>query len=224
MTPFLTIRQYDRCVCERKLGCERNIRWNKKAVLKIMEASDIAKSTDVRDLKERKFALEGEKDALSEKVSQLTFDLSGSQLSRDELGSKVTFLDSERDKLANHRSSLESTFELFKGRMEAMQDKKATAIGCAINKGIHDSLKAGVDHGKAGRDLSVIEAYDLFAEAKYVEVMSDLCNVDFSLLFVLNSKKDASIVDLIDSFRLEGPLAEIPRAEELQPSPEQLML
>nr|GFD35064.1 hypothetical protein [Tanacetum cinerariifolium] len=39
-----------------------------------------------------------------------------------------------------------------------------------------------------------------------------------------NSKKDASIVDLIDSFRLEGPLAEIPRAEELQPSPEQLML
>ncbi|GJT75062.1 hypothetical protein Tco_1041787 [Tanacetum coccineum] len=31
------------------------------------------------------------------------------------------------------------------------------------------------------------------------------------------------MVDLIDSLRLEGPLVEIPRAEDLQPSPEQLM-
>nr|GEX61966.1 reverse transcriptase domain-containing protein [Tanacetum cinerariifolium] len=32
------------------------------------------------------------------------------------------------------------------------------------------------------------------------------------------------MVDLMDSLRLEGPLAEIPRAKDLQPSPKQLML
>ncbi|GJV07224.1 hypothetical protein Tco_1344880 [Tanacetum coccineum] len=97
-----------------------------------------------------------------------------------------------------------------------------TTIGCAINKGIQDGLRAGIDHVKAIRDLSIIEAYDPSAEAKYVEAVNALDIVDFSLLSELKSKKDASIVDLMDFFRLEGPLAEIPRVEDLQPSPEQL--
>ncbi|GJT86916.1 hypothetical protein Tco_1068633 [Tanacetum coccineum] len=89
---------------------------------------------------------------------------------------------------------------------------------------MQDGLKAGIDHGKAGRDLSVIEAYDPSAEAKYVDAVNALRTVDFSLLSVLKSKKDACMADLMDSLRLEGPLAEIPRAKELQPSLEQLML
>ncbi|GJT10762.1 hypothetical protein Tco_0857804 [Tanacetum coccineum] len=182
--------------------------------------------------------------------------MSGFQLSCDELSSKVVFLESERDRLADQNSLLESAFELFKGPMEAMQDEQATvlgnrvaeldakllemathldeefyprfltaisgrrwsltygiklvllkclqsleychalgqAIGCTVNKGLQDGLRAWVDHGKVGRDLS------------------------------LKSKKDASIVDLMDSLRLEGRLAEIPRAKDLHPSPAQLML
>nr|GEU29702.1 hypothetical protein [Tanacetum cinerariifolium] len=98
------------------------------------------------------------------------------------------------------------------------------AIGCAINKGIQDGLKAGVDHGKAGRDLSVIEAFDPSTKSKYIDVVNALGAVDFSLLTELESKKDASMVDLMDSLYLEGPLAEIPGAEDLQPSSKQLML
>nr|GEU73050.1 hypothetical protein [Tanacetum cinerariifolium] len=137
-----------------------------------VEAADAAKSNELRDLKERNFTLEGEKDVLSEKVTtlefvtalketelasltaqvaQLTSNLSGFQLSRDELSSKVASLESERDRLVNHRSSLESAFKLFKGCMEAMQDEKATLLG--------------VDHEKARRDQSVIEAYDPSAES-----------------------------------------------------------
>ncbi|GJU50193.1 hypothetical protein Tco_1219748 [Tanacetum coccineum] len=74
------------------------------------------------------------------------------------------------------------------------------AIGCAVNKGIQDGLRAGVDHGKAGRDLSVIESYDPSMKAKYINVVNALGTVDLSLLFELKSKKDASIVDLMDSF------------------------
>ncbi|GKE89742.1 hypothetical protein Tco_1567217 [Tanacetum coccineum] len=186
--------------------------------------------------------------SLTAQVAQLTSDLFGFQLSRDELSSKVAFLESERDSLANQKSSLKSAFELFKERMEATQDEQAKvlgnrvaeldaqllemaahldeefyprfltaisgrrwilthgiklvllkclqsseychalgqAIGCAVNKGIQDGLRAGVDHGKAGRDLS--------------------------------SKKDVSIVDFMDSLCLEGPLTEIPGAKDLQPS------
>ncbi|GKF72067.1 hypothetical protein Tco_0208181, partial [Tanacetum coccineum] len=137
------------------------------------------------------------------KVASLEFerDSLADQLSRDELSSK--------------RSSLESAFELFKGRMDAMQDKQATVlgnrvveldaqllgtsfeylpalggtIGCAINKGMQDGLKGRIDHGKAGRDLSVIEAYDPSTKAKYVDAMNALRTVDFSLLSVLKSKK-----------------------------------
>nr|GEU98120.1 hypothetical protein [Tanacetum cinerariifolium] len=120
----------------------------------------------------------------------------------------------------NFKSLLKSAFEFFKEHMEATQDEQAKAIGCAVHKGIQDGLRAGVDHGKARKDLSIIEAYDPSAEAKYVEVVNALGIVDFSLLSVLKSKKDTSIVDLMDSLRLDGPLAEIPRAKDLQPSPE----
>nr|GEV32409.1 hypothetical protein [Tanacetum cinerariifolium] len=275
--------------------------------LSVVEATDVAKGNELRDLKERNFVLEGEKDALYEKVTtlesvaalketelvsltaqvtQLTFELSGFQLSCEELSSKVASLESKIDMLAEQRSSLEFAFKLFKGRMEAMQDEQATvlgnrvveldaqllemgahldeefypsfltttsgrrwilthgrklvllkclqsseyhqalgqAIGCAVNKGIQDGLKAGVDHGNARRDLSVIEAYDPSTKAKYIDVMNALGTDNFSLLSELRSKKDASMVDLMGSLHLEGPLAEIPRAKDLQPSSEQLML
>ncbi|GKE23375.1 hypothetical protein Tco_1434887, partial [Tanacetum coccineum] len=104
---------------------------------------------DRLDLKERNFALKGENDLLSERVTtlesvtalketevasltaqvaQLTSDLSGSQFSCDELNSKVISLESERGGLVNQISSLESAFELFKQQMEAMQDELATAL------------------------------------------------------------------------------------------------
>ncbi|GJZ51234.1 hypothetical protein Tco_0605749, partial [Tanacetum coccineum] len=262
--------------------------------LSVVEAADAAKGNELKGLKEKKLVLEEERNVLSEKVTtlesitdaketelaslffqvaKLTSDMSGFQLSRDELSSKVASLESERDSLANQRSSLKSAFELFKGRMEAMQDEQATVlgnrvveldaqllemaahleeefypcflttisgrrwilthglklvllkclqssqylcalgetIGCAINKGMQDGLKAGIDHGKVGRDLSVLEAYDPSAEAKYVDAVNALCTVDLYLHSVLKSKKDACMADLMDSLHLEGPLAEIPR-------------
>nr|GEZ07431.1 hypothetical protein [Tanacetum cinerariifolium] len=173
--------------------------------LSIVEVADAAKSIELRDLKETNFALEGEKDALSDKVATLESMNTSKETELPSLTAQIAQLTSNlpgfqlsRDELSSGSSSLESSFELFKEHMEAMQDEQATilgnrsfeylqalgqAISCAVNKGIQDGLKARVDHGKATRDMS----------------------------------KDASMVDLIDSLRLEGPLAEIPRAEDLQP-------
>ncbi|GKC80745.1 hypothetical protein Tco_1131519, partial [Tanacetum coccineum] len=114
------------------------------------------------------------------------------QLSRDELCSKVSSLESERDSLANQKSSLEFTFELFKEQVEAMQDEQATDLANRVAELDAQLLGVAVDLEEDRRDLS--------------------------------SKKDASMVDLMDSLRLEGQLAEILGAKELQPSLEQLML
>ncbi|GJV35326.1 hypothetical protein Tco_1407803 [Tanacetum coccineum] len=88
--------------------------------LATLEAADDSKSDELRDLKEKDFALKGEKNSLCERVealesaaaskeveltslssqvAKLTADLSGFQLSRDELNSKVAFLESERNYL-----------------------------------------------------------------------------------------------------------------------------
>nr|GFB73770.1 hypothetical protein [Tanacetum cinerariifolium] len=87
------------------------------------------------DLKEKNFALEGERDVMSENIStfesanatkeaelaslssrvaKLTSDISGFQLSRDELDSKLASLKSERDCLVTHKNLLESAIELFR--------------------------------------------------------------------------------------------------------------
>nr|GEV67016.1 retrotransposon protein, putative, Ty1-copia subclass [Tanacetum cinerariifolium] len=139
-----------------------------------LERKDDTKSIKLRDLKEENFALEGEISALSERVTTLE------SLSCDELNSKVASLESKINCLA----------------AQAL----GWANGFAVNKGIKDGLKAGIDHGKVRRDLSMLKAYDPSAEEKYVDAVNALGGVDFSLLSELESKKDSSIVDLVDFF------------------------
>ncbi|GJT04604.1 hypothetical protein Tco_0839066 [Tanacetum coccineum] len=98
------------------------------------------------------------------------------------------------------------------------------AIGRAIDKGMQDGLAAGIDHRKVELGLVEVAAYNPVAEANYVFVMSALRDVDFPLLAQLASHKDASMFDLMDLLRLEDPATETPKANQLQPSPEQLML
>ncbi|GKA36510.1 hypothetical protein Tco_0723001 [Tanacetum coccineum] len=98
------------------------------------------------------------------------------------------------------------------------------AIGRAVDKGMQDGLAAGIEHGKAGRSLNDVAAHTPSADADYVTAVNALRNMDFSLLTLLASQKDASVAKIMDSLRLEGPVAKIPGAGELQPSHEQLML
>ncbi|GKB40760.1 hypothetical protein Tco_0885702, partial [Tanacetum coccineum] len=98
------------------------------------------------------------------------------------------------------------------------------ALECAIDKGMQDSLKASVDHGRVGRGLDVIAAYDPSAEANFFFVVDALRALNFPLLAQLESRTDASMADIFDLLRLEGPAAETPEASQLRPSFEQLMV
>ncbi|GJX35527.1 hypothetical protein Tco_0247084 [Tanacetum coccineum] len=99
-----------------------------------------------------------------------------------------------------------------------------SAIGRAIEKGIQSGLSADIDHGKAGRNLEDIVAYNPAVEANYNSTLRRFHEVDFPLLAELSSHKDASVEDIMNLLRLESPLADAPGMSDLQPDIEQLTL
>ncbi|GJY90246.1 hypothetical protein Tco_0505442 [Tanacetum coccineum] len=98
------------------------------------------------------------------------------------------------------------------------------AIGKAIEKGMQDGLSAGITHGKEGRVLTDVAAYNPSAEVDYISALQQLQNVNFPLLAELKSNKDASIEAVMNVLRLEEPLADKLGLNELQPHVDQLMV
>ncbi|GKC83185.1 hypothetical protein Tco_1138902 [Tanacetum coccineum] len=96
------------------------------------------------------------------------------------------------------------------------------AISRSIEKGMQDGLAAGIDHGRAGRSLADIVAYNPSTKVDFNSSLQELREVDFCLLAELKSHKDASIEDVMNLLRLESPLADAPSKDNLQPDVEQL--
>ncbi|GKA88983.1 hypothetical protein Tco_0810795 [Tanacetum coccineum] len=99
-----------------------------------------------------------------------------------------------------------------------------SAISHAIEKGMQSGLSAGIDHGKAGRNLEDIVAYNPVAKADYDSALRRFRGVDFPLLVELSSHKDASVEDIMSLLCLESPLADAPGMSDLQPNIKQLTL
>ncbi|GJV88085.1 hypothetical protein Tco_1532023 [Tanacetum coccineum] len=97
-------------------------------------------------------------------------------------------------------------------------------IGKAIEKGMQDGLSAKITHGKEGRVLIDVAAYNPSAKVDYVSALQQLQNVNFSLLAELKTNKDASVETLMNILRLEETLAERLGLSELQPHVDQLMV
>ncbi|GJV82815.1 hypothetical protein Tco_1522713 [Tanacetum coccineum] len=101
-----------------------------------------------------------------------------------------------------------------------------TALGAAISrtieKGMQSGLAAGIDHGREGRSLADVAAYNPDAEADFNSTLQKFHEVDFPLLAKLKSCKDASMKDIMNVLRLEGDLADAPGMNDLQPDIEQL--
>ncbi|GJZ68805.1 hypothetical protein Tco_0632355 [Tanacetum coccineum] len=97
------------------------------------------------------------------------------------------------------------------------------ALGRAVDFGMQAGLEAGHEHGTAGRSLFVVDAYNpKAAKASYIDAVKALEGVDFPLVNLLKSKKDAGMDEVMDCFLLDGPLADLPKAAHLQPCIEQL--
>ncbi|GJZ67320.1 hypothetical protein Tco_0630560, partial [Tanacetum coccineum] len=99
-----------------------------------------------------------------------------------------------------------------------------TAIGKDIEKGMQNGLSAGITHGKEGRAIIDVAAYNPSTKADYIFALQQLQHVNFSLFTELRSNKDASIEDLMNILHLEDTLIEKLGLGELQPHVDQLMV
>ncbi|GJS65127.1 hypothetical protein Tco_0679691, partial [Tanacetum coccineum] len=71
-------------------------------------------------------------------------------------------------------------------------------IGHAIEKGMQARLAAGINHGKEGKSLADVAAYNPFANADYDTAMQQFRDVNFSLLSELKSCKDTSVEEVMN--------------------------
>nr|GEX42180.1 hypothetical protein [Tanacetum cinerariifolium] len=97
-------------------------------------------------------------------------------------------------------------------------------IGKAIEKGMQDGLSARISHGKEGRVLTDVAAYNPSAKGDYISALQQLQNVNFSLLAELKSNKDSSVKNLMNILCLKEAIAERLGLNELQPHVDQLMV
>ncbi|GJV37101.1 hypothetical protein Tco_1409578 [Tanacetum coccineum] len=170
-------------------------------------------------------------------------DLTGEATCAEGLGSLITSLTSERDRLTSER--LEG--ELYPAYLTILAERRwflthgiqlvvlkcfkspeyqgilGHALGRAVDFGMQEGLEAGYEHGIVGTPLFAVEAYNPeAARTSYFDAVRALEDVDFPLVNLLKSKKDVGMDEVLDCFILDGPLADLPEAAHLQPCLEQL--
>ncbi|GKA96854.1 hypothetical protein Tco_0818949 [Tanacetum coccineum] len=100
-------------------------------------------------------------------------------------------------------------------------------ISLAIDKGIQEGLEAGIEHGKSGRSLAQVEAYDPEVKNRYVVTVTDFENVSFTLLDELESLKDSPLASIVYALILkddQGNVSSAPELQRFQPSIDQVTI
>nr|GEU58358.1 hypothetical protein [Tanacetum cinerariifolium] len=95
------------------------------------------------------------------------------------------------------------------------------AISRAIKKGMQSGLTADIDHGREGKSLANVAAYNPDAKADFNSALQNFREVDFHLLAEIKSHKDASTEDIMNVLCLEDALVDAPGMNDLQPDIEQ---
>ncbi|GJY01718.1 hypothetical protein Tco_0359870 [Tanacetum coccineum] len=101
---------------------------------------------------------------------------------------------------------------------------RSKVISMAINKCIQEGLEAGVVHGRAGRSLTQIEAYDPKVEGKYVAAVFEFEGVSFPLLDELERLNDSPLASIMPALILkddQGNIDTTPEFSWFQPSLDQ---
>nr|GEV67624.1 hypothetical protein [Tanacetum cinerariifolium] len=91
----------------------------------------------------------------------------------------------------------------------------ANVMSARIVKCMSEGLARGIEHGKAGRDLEVVEAYDPEANIKYLQVLQELKDLKYLIVDQLEGLKDASIEAVKKEMLVEEAIAaNVSRAEK----------
>ncbi|GJY88159.1 hypothetical protein Tco_0502787 [Tanacetum coccineum] len=91
---------------------------------------------------------------------------------------------------------------------EELYPHMLTAIAGRIAEGMSEGLKYDVEHGKAGLELTAVEAYDPEADNKYVVALHDLKDLNYPLIDELEQLKDAPLDVIMASLYLDSDTGE----------------
>ncbi|GKE02643.1 hypothetical protein Tco_1390626 [Tanacetum coccineum] len=80
----------------------------------------------------------------------------------------------------------------------------ADVVSAGLAKGMRKGLNYGIKHGKVGRDLADIEAYNPEANSKLVKSLQDLKDLKYPMVDPLKRLKDASMELIMTSLHLES--------------------
>nr|GEV40990.1 hypothetical protein [Tanacetum cinerariifolium] len=193
------------------------------------EATEKIHADEIEPLKQRNVALETKKNSLDEKVTELQSSVSTKDLELKDLNAALSSLRSQNNGLVDQLHALEATCFGLCGKVGCKSygdglSFRGEVLSPSIDHYIRpeDGLAAKIDHGREGRSLTDIAAYNPFAEADFNSALQELREIDFALLAELKSHKDASVEDIMNLLRLEVPLADAPGMGDLQPDIEYL--
>ncbi|GJT87994.1 hypothetical protein Tco_1077664 [Tanacetum coccineum] len=84
----------------------------------------------------------------------------------------------------------------------------ANVVSAGLVKGMSEGLRYGIEHGKAGRDLVDVKAYDPEANNKLVKALQDLKDLKYPMVDELDRLKDAPVELIMASLDLESNTGE----------------
>ncbi|GKC29889.1 hypothetical protein Tco_1037183 [Tanacetum coccineum] len=150
------------------------------------------------------------------------------QVSNDRLSQQVSTLQAQ----VTGEERIKAAFEEFKkfednkveqrcAEMDARLDKLsvdfdeelirqafANVVSTGLAKGMSEGLKYDIEHGKAGRNLVDVEAYDPEANSKLVQALQDLKDLKDPMVDELERLKDALMELIMASLHLESDTGE----------------
>nr|GFD23981.1 hypothetical protein [Tanacetum cinerariifolium] len=104
---------------------------------------------------------------------------------------------------------------LSRGRRAGCSSMPCKVIYLAINKGIQEGLEAGIEHGRSGRTLAKVEAYNPRVKDEFVYAVIDFENVSFTLLDELELLKHSPLVSVMFALVLKDAQGNVDSNPEL---------
>ncbi|GJR59566.1 hypothetical protein Tco_1501728 [Tanacetum coccineum] len=84
----------------------------------------------------------------------------------------------------------------------------ADVVSAELANGMSEGMQYGIEHGKAGRYLGDVEAYDPKANEKFVKALQDLKDLKYPIVDQLERLKDSPIDLIMVSLHLESDTGE----------------
>nr|GEX92581.1 hypothetical protein [Tanacetum cinerariifolium] len=112
------------------------------------------------------------------------------------------------------------------GESLKLRQAVTNVVFAGLVRSMSGGLAYGIEHGKAGQDLEVMEAYDPEANSKYLLSLQDLKDLTYLIVDQLEGLKDASMEVTMASLHLESDSGEdAPKwIRDLRPSTSQLKI